>query len=283
MARARKRPNKNMRDRGLLTQLLGRPGRDATWRRILAWFIRARAELTVLTVLVTGHILLEANTDWSTEVVAITETMVIIGVSCLPFTRARMWAVISRHRVYACLVQTRTMTPDGKLPYLYWSSPSPVGERIRVWLPAGLSSSDLENNTEALAAACYASEARVDFNRKYTHLATIHIARRNPYGKQNLISPVLRRVMSWFGTNGHHPGNNGQFVPLPDRSTLPNATPPAEHPTVVGARKEAERRNHNGAGNGGKEHTKKNTTANEEPTPAPSSVGVGGMDVSDYV
>ena len=72
------------------------------------------------------------------------------------------------------------MTYDGKLPYLLWSRPSPIGERIRVWLPAGLSVKDLERSTDALAAACWARSARFTPVRGQAALVVLDIIRRDP-------------------------------------------------------------------------------------------------------
>jgi hypothetical protein len=265
-----------------LTELLGRPSREYRWLRVGGWLVRARAELAVLTALVTGYILLREPAGLSAQWALATETTVVILVVVLPGTRARMWAVTSRHRVYACFVETRTMTPNGKMPYLVWSSPSPVGERIRAWLPAGLSVNDIAQITEAMAAACYAVEARAEVNHRFTHLVTIVIVRRDPFTGKRLEPAYNKRVTR---TKGSTNGSDGAFAPLPDRNTLPVPTPPAEHPTVAaftgktngrtGANAGAARRTPNGRDT--------RTESNSEPSTPPLVVGVGGMDVSDYV
>lgn len=256
-----------MTSRGLLTELLGRPRREARWVRVLGWMVRARAELTVVTFVVAGFVLLRVPAGLSGRTALIIETSVIIVVVALPATRARIWAVTSRHRVFKCFVETRTMTPDGAVPYMVWSSPSPVGERIRVWLPAGLSVKDLDPIIEALAAACYAAEARVEVNRRFTHLVTIIIVRRDPFTGKRLEPAYTQRVT-------RTKGSGGAFTPLPDRDTLPVPTPPAAHPTVTGVIGK----------NGRRIPTGRDTThTRPEPSIPPPVVGVGGMDVSDYV
>jgi hypothetical protein len=260
-----------MASRGLLTELLGRPSRESMWLRALGWAVRARAELAVFTALVTGYILLRMPVGLTAQWALITETTGVMGLVALPATRARMWAVTARHRIYKCFVQTRTMTPSGTMPYLVWSSPSPVGERVRVWLPAGLSVNDIAQTTEALAAACYAAEARVEVNRKFTHLATILIVRRDPFTGKRLEPAYARNVPAT--------GSDGAFAPLPDRTTLPVPTPPADHPTVAGFKNQGRataRRTPTGR------DTTTETTDNKPNTPPPV-VGIGGMDVSDYV
>jgi hypothetical protein len=232
--------------------------------------IRARAELTVITVLVTVFILLRTEGGMSAQWALITETTVC-GVLCMARgTRARMWAVSDRHRVYKCFKETRTMTPSGAMPYLYWSSPSPVGERIRVWLPAGLSVNNIDVILLELAAACYAVEARVEENSKFSHLVVITIVRRDPFTGKRL-SPDYRGNVPTKGTDG-------AFTPLPDRSTLIVPTPPSEHPTVAAF--QGKKGQTNGSTPNGRDTT---TTTNNKPSTPPPVVGVGGTDVSDYV
>jgi len=256
--------------RGLLAELLAGPDKHSGWRAVLGLVIRARAELTVITVLVTVFILLRTEGGMSAQWVVITESTVC-GLACLVRgTRARMWAVSDRHRVYKCFKETRTMTPSGAMPHQFWSSPSPVGERIRVWLPAGLSVNNIDVILLELAAACYAVEARVEQNEKFSHLVVITIVRRDPFTGKRL-SPDYR---------GNVPtkGSDGAFAPLPDRSTLIVPTPPSEHPSV--AAMQGKKGHTNGTSTNGA--TTKTTTNNKPNTPPPV-VGVGGTDVSDYV
>src|SRR2546423_8086964 len=114
-------------------ELFTRP-RQTLVVRIAGLLVRLRAELAVIVVVVTGHALLVGagmDTTWAW----ITEATVILVIVAVPRSRRyvfrRCWAVMSRHRIRACLVNTRAMAPmtyNGKLPYLLWSRPSPIGE-----------------------------------------------------------------------------------------------------------------------------------------------------------
>jgi hypothetical protein len=262
-----------MRTRGLLTELLGRPGHDALWRRLLGWFIRARAELTVITAVVIVHAVLVAQTGWTHAVVWAVESSTVVVVMVVPVSRRyvtrRMWAVCSRHRIGTCMVQTRTMTPDGKIPLQAWARPSPIGERVQVWLRAGLSVNDLSQITEALAAACYAAEARVEVNRRFTHLAVITIVRRDPFTGKTLVRPK-------HTTGVPATGRDDVFVPLPDRDTV--------HVPAQGQPTGQPGRTRRGTGKSRPAAaTTATATATTPGTSSPTVVGVGGMDVSDYV
>ena len=110
--------------------------------RIVGLLIRLRVEIFLLAVFVTVWVQLTRHLPlwWARGVVVGTLIVVLAVPASRRFVTARLWCVSSRHRVRAALLKSRyssSMTYDGKLPYLLWSRPSPVGERIRVWLPAG--------------------------------------------------------------------------------------------------------------------------------------------------
>src|SRR5882757_3245264 len=60
--------------RGLLAELLAGPDKHSGWRAVLGMVIRARAELTVITVLVTVYILLRIEGGMPAQWALITET-----------------------------------------------------------------------------------------------------------------------------------------------------------------------------------------------------------------
>jgi hypothetical protein len=282
-----------MRNRGLLTELLGHPGRESLWLRALGCLARARAELAVLITLVSVDVLLISYTGLPSRTCGLIEFGGVAVLVAVPPSRRylndRVWAVTSRHRIYRCLNETRTMTPTGKLPYLWWSRPSPVGESVQVWLPAGLSVNDLTNTTEALAAACYAAEARVQVNKRHTHLVTITIVRKDPFTGRKIVRPDHLSGVPVSGTDG-------AWAPLPDRDSIPMPTPPAQHPTVVASMATAGKRTNRTSRRGsaattsstasssrGETDTASDEAPNNKPSTPPPVVGIGGVDVSDYV
>ncbi|TQM46137.1 hypothetical protein [Pseudonocardia cypriaca] len=153
------------------------PERHLAWR-VLGFLVRARAEIIIATTLLVVFVQLQA---WLTPTPEDTGTppeaapvmvdeppwlepphlalLIMLGgftvLLVIPASRRflirRVWCVITRHRMRSCFVQSRTMTLDGRMPFLLWSRPSPVGERVRVWLPAGLSVKDIEDDGERLA------------------------------------------------------------------------------------------------------------------------------------
>jgi hypothetical protein len=241
--------------------------------RVVGWVIRYRAELSTVAVLVTAAVILrgQVGPDWATLILVAVAAIVFAVPASRRYVTRRVWCVCSRHRARSCLLQTRTMTYNGRLPFLYWSRPSPVGDRVRVWLPAGLAVKDIENVCDELATACWARSARVEASRRFSQLGVIEIVRRDPLGAADVITPAVLH-----GLPTDHAGTgDADVVPLPDRSTLPPPLPtpvrdePATRPTrpsptVPRPRERAD----TGSGNGGGHGT---------------VTGFGGVDVSDYV
>jgi hypothetical protein len=282
------------------------PQRHLAWR-VLGFLVRARAEIIVATTLLVVFVQLQA---WLTPTPADTGTpplaaptvvdeppwleppplalLIMLGgftvLLVIPASRRflirRVWCVITRHRMRACFAQSRTMTLDGRMPFLLWSRPSPVGERVRVWLPAGLSVKDIETDGERLAAACWAHEVRITPTRHQAALVIVDVIRRDPLAARTVLRPAVLDDLDGEDTTprSRNGSSRNGTAPLPDRSTLqPNA--PADFPTVQATRNGTST---NGSGpRTGK--TPATTPAGSAADSEPSVTGFGGVDVSDYV
>jgi hypothetical protein len=252
-------------------ELFWRPQRSLPVR-IVGLLIRLRAEITVITVFVIVWVWLTRHLPlWGVRTVVVA---VVVLVFAVPVSRryvtARAWCVCSRHRVRAALLKSRypSMTYDGKLPYLLWSRPSPVGERIRVWLPAGLSVKDLDRMSDTLATACWARSARLTPVRGQAALVVLDIIRRDPLTGDLPVDTGTGSATGDTGTPDRAFDGMGQVIPLPARDPLALGidvdTP--EPPTPPATPRS------------GRSGTAATTTSG-----TPSARGVGGMDVSDYV
>jgi hypothetical protein len=248
-----------------------RPEQNIVWQ-ILGFLVRARAELTVITVLVTVALIgrEQIGPDAAFLVTAATTLVVFAVPASRRYVNRRVWCVLTRHRMRACFTQTRTMTMDGRMPFLLWSRPSPVGERIRVWLPAGLSVKDLDQITAQLATACWAREARVQGSRSQAAYVLVDVVRRDPLASSMVRSTVIDDLDAEdFGDD-----SDGTIVPLPDRAVLPPVPDTAPDPVTNGQRptkKPATMPAHNGS------------TPDDLDDSADRVTGFGGVDVSDYV
>ena len=228
--------------------------------RILGFAVRLRAELFVITVVVVGYVeLTSVMPDWAVYTLV---GVLVVVVASVPASRryvvCRFWCVVTRHRVRRCFEQTRTMTHDGKLPYLVWARPTPVGERVRVRLPAGLSVKDVETISDNLASACWARSVRIERDRKQAAVVLVHIIRRDPLEATELTPDVLDHVEPAM------PDNN--VLPLPTRDEIVREM---REPRVMPPERKPASRSH------------KNPDHSNDVKPRVE--GFGGMDVSDYV
>lgn len=100
---------------------------------------------------------------------------------CLPPARQRLiavaWCLITPHRVLAGCVNAWVQTRSGKLPIILATTPAAYGERVRIWLRAGLIAADLSAARDVLAAACWAAEVRVIPSPGHAHLVTLEVVR----------------------------------------------------------------------------------------------------------
>ena len=112
------------------------------------------------------------------------------------FITRRFWCVLARHRFQRLCWEARLHTRAGRLPVVLWARPTKVGERLTVWCRAGTCAEDFEQHTGELAAACYAREARVTRNPRWSHLVTIDIIRRDTLAASNTVpSPLPGKVI----------------------------------------------------------------------------------------
>ncbi len=118
------------------------------------------------------------------------------------FITRRWWCVLARHRLHRLCYEARLHTRSGRLPLILWIRPTKVGERARVLCRAGICAEDFEAHVGELRAACYARDARVTRNRRWSHLITIDIIRRDTLAASELIKSPLERLTERYR---HHP------------------------------------------------------------------------------
>ncbi|MBO3744638.1 hypothetical protein J5X84_01065 [Streptosporangiaceae bacterium NEAU-GS5] len=91
---------------------------------------------------------------------------------------ARVWCVITTHRVRKAFAEGMVVTRRGKLPVIVCTRPEAFGERLWVWCRAGISPRDVEETRELIAAACwFASEVRVWRHPQRASLVVIDVVR----------------------------------------------------------------------------------------------------------
>jgi hypothetical protein len=93
---------------------------------------------------------------------------------------ARAWCVITPHRVRTGCTHAWIQTRDGRLPVVVYTTPADFGERVMLWLRAGITARDLEAARDILRAACWASDVRVVVNDRRSHIVVLEVIRRLP-------------------------------------------------------------------------------------------------------
>ena len=127
--------------------------------RLIWWWT---GELLLATAIVAGWVLLNRT---PLAVIA-TVLALIAGAFGFPVVRRTVasvgWCFIVRHRLRTCFSQFIVSNQSGSLPLILLARPTPVGERVWIYLRPGLSCSDLESRLEKIAVACHASAVLVE-------------------------------------------------------------------------------------------------------------------------
>ena len=114
-----------------------------------------------------------------------------------------------------------TPAPGGSRSSL-WTRPTKVGERTWVLCRAGICAEDFEAHIGELRAACYARDARVTRNRRWSHLLTIDIIRRDTLAAREIIASPLERLTAHY--------HIGQLELVPPMDSPPTRASPPHNP-----------------------------------------------------
>ena len=144
------------------------------------------AELLALSALLGAYLLL--TTAMTAPVAAGVLLLAVCGPLTYPPARRRLlayiWCVITRHRLRVCFAEfIRARQTDGRLPLILAARPTPAGERIWVWLRAGLALGDLEGRFDEIAVATWATEVHAVRSIRWAALIQVDITRRNPLAR----------------------------------------------------------------------------------------------------
>lgn len=177
---------------------------------------------------------------------AVMAAPVVIALA-VPWTRRQVlgwfWAAITRHRLRAFFTAARMTNGHGKLPWLLLVRPTAVGERALCFLVAGMAVTDLADRGQAIAATCWASDARIARSTRLAALVWIDVIRRDPLAAtkpldSELLPKTARRNAGPTGTAGDTPAPARPFTRLADsisnrpaRATAPGNPNPSRPAT----------------------------------------------------
>ena len=122
------------------------------------------------------------------------------------FLAARMWCIVTPHRVRAGCVQGWIHSRYGKLPVIWMTRSQPFGERVYLWCRAGISAVDFSSARDLLTAACWAKDVQVSHHLRYAHLVALDVIRREPPADAERPVRVRHRHA---GRLADHPGSQG--------------------------------------------------------------------------
>jgi hypothetical protein len=225
--------------------------------RVIWWWL---PEIGIAAGAVYGFVVLAGHT---TIFVRLAVVALVVGVpAAIPQVRRHIqrgaWCAISRHRVRSCFNEFIISNRSGSLPLILLAVPTPVGERVWIWLRPGLSLDDLESRLDKIAVACWASTVTVerasDSNSAYVRM---DIKRRDALTGV-IGSPLVDLV------DPNTPAAERTPAEAPSALDLPDV--PADIPQADTKRPERKTPARNGA------------------TPAPEPVKTAsGADVSDWI
>jgi hypothetical protein len=199
-----------------------------------AW--RWRTELLVIGGLTAALIWLsrQITITWAGVVLAAALAIIVAVPHSRRFVVRRFWCVLARHRFNRLCWEARLHTRAGRLPVVLWTRPTKVGERLTVWCRAGISADDFAQHCVELAAACYAREARVTSNTRWSQIVTIDVIRRDTLAAKHQVGTPLARLTAIYApvldgrpAPGAVTGNDGP-APWPQPPITRDPDPPEE-------------------------------------------------------
>jgi hypothetical protein len=129
--------------------------------RLIWWWL---PEISLGVGLVYGWTVVARSTTLPVRLIVVA---LVVGVpAAVPYLRhclsALAWCLIVRHRLRVCFAQFIIANRTGCLPLILLARPTPVGERVWIYLRPGLSHADLNNRIDKIAVACHASTVVVE-------------------------------------------------------------------------------------------------------------------------
>ncbi|HWG98714.1 MAG TPA: hypothetical protein VNV66_05195, partial [Pilimelia sp.] len=139
------------------------------WVLVRAWPVIVRVwwwlpELLIAAALGWVWTQLVAHTPTALALVLVAATAAVCGL--VPRVRRALVAVYHcfevRHRLRTCFTAFIVTNRHGSLPLILWARPTPVGERVWIYLRPGLSLADLQTRLDKIAATCWATSVTAE-------------------------------------------------------------------------------------------------------------------------
>jgi hypothetical protein len=207
------------------------------------------------------------------DIVRLVVLAIVVGVPVvIPAVRRRLfavaWCFIVRHRLRVCFSQFIIANRSGSLPLILAARPTPVGERVWIYLRTGLSLKEIQARADKIAVTCHArqitAEAASDRNAA---LIRIDIKRREVFAA-TVVNPLTGLV------DPDTPERVRDLGLVPTALDLPDVTDPVANTNGT-----------NGHSRPAGPQEKPTSSRKPSPTvtPAPVAVSADGEDISDYI
>lgn len=200
--------------------------------RLIWWWL---PEITIGMAAVYGWIAL-ANATPALLTLAILAPLVGIP-AAVPAIRRPVKAIamcfIVRHRLRVCFSQFIIANKSGSLPLILWARPTPVGERVWVYLRPGLSLSRLQSRLDEIAVTCHATSVLVELASESKKAAYLRFDIKR---REVLTANVKSSLPDMVNTNVI-PTQHAVPADVPTALDLPDV--PAESPLAMAAKSAA--------------------------------------------
>jgi hypothetical protein len=120
-----------------------------------------------------------------------------LAVGLVWWRRSRRWlaaalgCMVTRARLRAAFAELRLSRRNGRLPFTVAMVPTPVGERVWLLCPVGVSAEDIADESDRLRAACFAREVRTSRDRRFSALVVLDVIRRDPLASTQTVGSPL--------------------------------------------------------------------------------------------
>jgi hypothetical protein len=158
------------------------PIRRPVLRVAAGWLVRHLPELLIAYLLVRAWLWVADRVGAQWTVVA---TVALAGgiLGWQPSRRLLLalgGCVVTRARLRKALAELRLSGRDGRPPVVLGMIPTRTGERVWLLCPVGIAAADIDDETDRLAAACFARDTRVAEHRRWSAVVVLDVLRRAP-------------------------------------------------------------------------------------------------------
>jgi hypothetical protein len=154
--------------------------------------------------------------------------------AAVPAIRRRLtalgWCFIVRHRLRVCFSQFIIANKSGSLPLILWARPTPVGERVWVYLRPGLSLKKLQERLDEIAVTCHASSVLVELASQSKKAAYL----RFDVKRREVLTAKVSSPLSGVVDTDDIPAAYTAPTDVPTALDLPDV--PAESPLATAAK-----------------------------------------------